>query len=114
MEFESLRAKMPVHLTERARQQIRRLRTQVAPDFYLRLGVRRRLYSKLTYFLKFDEMQDYDYKLRIGDLDLIIHASHVVYATCLRIDFVGDSFKITSCNKKKIVEWGKIENIYYP
>lgn len=114
MEFGDLRAKEPVHLTERAGRQIRRLEQKVGGGVFLRLGVKKPLYSKLTYFLKFDEVTDSDYRLRVDGVNLIIHSSHAMYATGLYIDFIGDAFKITSSKQKQIIEWGKVENIYYP
>ncbi len=114
MKSECLRTRLPVRLTEHAGQQIRWLKSQVESGKYLRLGIKRSPYFGSRYILKFDDIREGDYKLRVSDVELIVHASHAMYVTGLRIDFIGGAFRITAHEKKMIVEWGKIENIYFP
>jgi len=114
MEFNGLRAKIPFSLSDRAVREIERLKMELGSDIFLRLGVRKKFQSKFGYFLSFDELEADDYRINVSGVDLIINASHVMYVSCVKIDFVNGVFKVFSGKQKKIVEWGSIENIYYP
>lgn len=79
----------PVHLTEQAVTEIRKImQTKEIPEGYgLRIGIRGGGCSGMSYILGFDKRRDYDQEFAIDEIPVYIDRRHGLYLMNTRIDY---------------------------
>ncbi|TZF86175.1 iron-sulfur cluster assembly accessory protein (plasmid) [Pedobacter sp. BS3] len=79
----------PVTLTEGAKAEIRKLRSQqeLNEDFGLRVGVEGGGCSGMNYVLGFDQKKDGDQEYMIDDIKIYMNKAHGLYLVGMEIDF---------------------------
>ncbi len=80
---------LPVHFSEGAIQELKRLR-QVAQDKpYLRVGVKGGGCSGMTYVLEYDEKQEDDVEFNIEEIAVVMNPGHELYLHGMTVEFEG-------------------------
>lgn len=84
-------AAIPVTLTASAKDEIRRLMTEVGFDTsqFLRIGVKGGGCSGMTYVLGFDIKSEKDESFDIDGLSIIMEKSHGIYLMGMEVDWQG-------------------------
>ena len=84
-------AAIPVTLTASAKDEIRRLMTEVGFDSsqFLRIGVKGGGCSCMTYVLGFDAKSEKDESFEIDGLSIIMEKSHGIYLMGMEVDWQG-------------------------
>lgn len=82
---------IPVTLTASAKDEIRRLMTEVGFDSsqFLRIGVKGGGCSGMTYVLGFDTKSEKDESFDIDGLSIIMEKSHGIYLMGMEVDWQG-------------------------
>ena len=82
---------IPVTLTASAKEEIRRLMTEVGFDTrqFLRIGVKGGGCSGMTYVLGFDTKSEKDESFDIDGLSIIMEKSHGIYLMGMEVDWQG-------------------------
>ena len=82
---------IPVTLTASAKDEIRRLMTEVGFDTsqFLRIGVKGGGCSGMTYVLGFDAKSEKDESFDIDGLSIIMEKSHGIYLMGMEVDWQG-------------------------
>ena len=82
---------IPVTLTASAKDEIRRLMTEVGFDSsqFLRIGVKGGGCSGMTYVLGFDAKSEKDESFDIDGLSIIMEKSHGIYLMGMEVDWQG-------------------------
>jgi iron-sulfur cluster assembly protein len=80
----------PIHLTEGALQQLRRIREEqnVPAEYGLRVGVKGGGCAGFSYVLGFDERKEKDEVYELGDIQVLMEKAHGIYLLGMEIDFV--------------------------
>jgi len=80
----------PVHITEAAIAEMKKLRKEldVPEGYHLRIGVRPGGCSGFSYMLVFDQEQEGDTVYDVDGLSVVIHDEHVGYIHGTEINFV--------------------------
>lgn len=81
--------KAPVHLTEGALNELRRIRqengTSTGP--YLRIGVKGGGCSGMSYLLAFDQRNEEDRVYQIEDMEVVMNKAHEMYVIGMEVDW---------------------------
>lgn len=86
----SVQVSTPISLTEKAVEELIRIRTEqnISEEFGLRVGVKGGGCSGFTYILGFDKQKDEDEDFEINGLKVIMNRAHGLYLTGMQIDWV--------------------------
>jgi iron-sulfur cluster assembly protein len=81
--------KAPVHITEGALNELRRIRDENSNETgpYLRIGVKGGGCSGMSYLLAFDQKNDADNLFQLEDLDIVMNKAHEMYVIGMEIDW---------------------------
>ncbi len=81
----------PVHFTDSAKNEIRRLleKNNLPGNKYLRVGVKGGGCSGMTYILDFDEVKENDQLFEEGGISFIVDKTHGIYLLGMEIDWEG-------------------------
>src|SRR5690554_5793165 len=79
----------PVILTERAAQQIKKIKSQekLGDELYLRVAVEGGGCSGLSYKLGFDNKTDSDKMIESQNIEIVIDENHLIYLNGIQIDY---------------------------
>ena len=92
-----------IQLTDQAKNEVRRLRTQQVPGSFLRVSVKGGGCSGLSYDVRFDqERKEFDRAFEWDDVTLVCDSKSLVYLDGMTIDYsadlVGGGFRFINPN----------------
>ncbi|MGI9192708.1 MAG: HesB/IscA family protein [Chitinophagaceae bacterium] len=80
---------LPVHFSEGAIQELKRLRKVEQNKPYLRVGVKGGGCSGMTYVLEYDEKQEGDVEFNIEEIAVVMNPGHELYLHGMTVEFEG-------------------------
>ncbi|MBU3677334.1 MAG: iron-sulfur cluster assembly accessory protein [Chitinophagaceae bacterium] len=80
---------LPVHFSDGAIHELKRLREVEQDKPFLRVGVKGGGCSGMTYVLEYDEKQEGDVEFNIDDIAVVMNPGHELYLHGMTVEFEG-------------------------